>query len=197
MPNGARLIGDEMAQIQFFKVATLPGTLQPDSFYFVENGSYSESYLTNGAGVARSIGNSAMINALINEALASLPGTGAPILFVADIAARDALEPEGAIFVLVQDASADPTVESGAALYAWNPATSAWLKVAEYESMDVEINWDAINGRPTSTPAQIDTAVSQAHTHVNKSTLDKFSEESGLVRFGGQPIPAEWNGAAW
>lgn len=53
-----------------------------------------------------------MINALINEALASLPGTGAPILFVADIAARDALEPESAIFVLVQDASADPTVEA-------------------------------------------------------------------------------------
>lgn len=109
-----------MAQIRFFKVATLPGTLEPDSFYFVESGSYSESYLTNSAGVARSIGNSAMINALINEALASLPGTGAPILFVADIAARDALEPESAIFVLVQDASADPTVESGAALYAWN-----------------------------------------------------------------------------
>ncbi|TEJ51188.1 hypothetical protein IPC609_14785 [Pseudomonas aeruginosa] len=186
-----------MAQIRFFKVATLPGTLEPDSFYFVENGSYSESYLTNSAGVARSIGNSTMINALINEALSSLPGTGAPILFVADIAARDALEPEGAIFVLVQDASADPTVESGAALYAWNPATSAWLKVAEYESMDVELNWDAINGRPTSTPAQIDTAVSQAHTHANKSTLDKFGEESGLVRFNGQPIPAEWNGTAW
>ncbi|EKF3304737.1 hypothetical protein AB1935_004588 [Pseudomonas aeruginosa] len=186
-----------MAQIRFFKVATLPGTLEPDSFYFVENGSYSESYLTNSAGVARSIGNSAMINALINEALASLPGTVTPILFVADIAARDALEPEGAIFVLVQDASADPTVDAGAALYAWNPATSAWLKVAEYESMDVELNWDAINGRPTSTPAQIDTAVSQAHTHANKSTLDKFSEESGLVRFNGQPIPAEWNGTAW
>ncbi|MFU3311610.1 hypothetical protein ACM7MB_32660, partial [Pseudomonas aeruginosa] len=80
---------------------------------------------------------------------------------------------------------------------AWNPATSAWLKVAEYESMDVELNWDAINGRPTSTPAQIDTAVSQSHTHVNKSTLDKFGEESGLVRFNGQPIPAEWNGTAW
>lgn len=94
-----------MAQIRFFKVATLPGTLEPDSFYFVENSNFAESYLTNSAGVARSIGNSAMINALINEALASLPGTGAPILFVADIAARDALEPEGAIFVLVQDAA--------------------------------------------------------------------------------------------
>lgn len=73
MPNGARQIGDDMAQIRFFKVATLPGTLEPDSFYFVENGSYSESYLTNSAGVARSIGNSTMINALINEALSSLP----------------------------------------------------------------------------------------------------------------------------
>lgn len=64
--------------------------------------------------------------------------------------------------------------------------------------MDVELNWDAINGRPTSTPAQIDTAVSQSHTHTNKVTLDKFGEELGLsVLFNGQPILAEWNGTAW
>src|SRR5690606_1620244 len=116
-------------------------SLEADAFYYVENGTYAESYLTNAAGEARSIGNSAMINTLISEALAGLPSAGAPGLFVADIAARAALEPtlDQAVFVLVQDASADPTVTSGAALYAWNPATTTWLKVAEYESMDVTL----------------------------------------------------------
>lgn len=188
-----------MAELKFFKVSTLPGTLQPHAFYFVENGSYTESYLTNAAGDARSIGNSAMINALITAALSSLPSSGAPVLFAADIAARDALEPslEQAVFVLVQDASADPAVDAGAAMYAWNPSTETWLKVAEYESMDVELTWAAIAGRPASTPAQIDTAVSQSHTHANKATLDKFSEAGGLPRFNGAPIPGEWDGANW
>ncbi|MNG09211.1 hypothetical protein D3C84_926220 [compost metagenome] len=63
--------------------------------------------------------------------------------------------------------------------------------------MDVTLTWDAIQGRPTSTPAQIDSAVSQAHSHANKATLDKFSEAGGLVRYNGAPIPAEWAGTNW
>jgi hypothetical protein len=188
-----------MATIQFHKVSSLPGTLAADSFYFVLNGTYAEGYLTNSAGEARSIGNSSMINALIAEALSSLPSSGAPLLFVADIAARNALEEDltQAVFVLVQDATGDPTVTAGAALYAWNPATTSWVKVAEYESMDVTLTWSAIQGRPASSPAQIDSAVAATHSHTNKATLDKFSEAGGLVRFDGSPIPAEWNGANW
>ncbi|WP_165676576.1 hypothetical protein [Metapseudomonas otitidis] len=188
-----------MSTIQFHKVSSLPGTLAADAFYFVQNGTYAEGYLTNAAGEARAIGNSSMINALITDALSSLPSSGAPLVFVADIAARDALEGSltSAAFVLVQDATGDPTVTAGAALYAWNPSTTSWLKVAEYESMDVTLTWNAIQGRPTSTPAQIDSAVAASHSHANKATLDKFSESGGLLRFNGSPIPAEWNGSNW
>lgn len=188
-----------MALVKFYKVTSLPGTLEPDSLYFVLNSGYTESYLTNAAGEAKAIGNSAMINALIADALSSLPSSGAPVLYAADIAARDALEPslEQAVFVLVADASDDPTVDAGAAMYAWNPTSSTWIKVAEYESMDVEITWALITDGPSSTPAQIDSAVSASHSHANKATLDKFSESGGLVRFDGSPIPAEWDGANW
>jgi hypothetical protein len=188
-----------MADIKFFKVNTLPSTLQPDSFYYLLNGDYAESYLTNAAGEAKSLGNSVMINALISAALSSLPSSGAPVLYAADIAARDALEDDltQAVFVLVLDATGDPTVAAGAALYAWNPATSTWLKVAEYESMDLELTWDALTGKPLSTPAQIDSAVAASHSHANKATLDKFSEAGGLVRFSGSAIPAEWNTTNW
>lgn len=188
-----------MAQVQFFKVTSLPGTLQPDSFYYVANGTYAESYITDQAGVAKALGNSAMINALITAALSSLPSSGAPVLFAADIAARDALEPslEQAVFVLVQDASDDPTVTAGAALYAWNPSTSTWIKVAEYESMDVQLTWDAISSKPTSTPSQIDTAVSQSHSHANKTTLDKITADADGLLYDGQPVSARWKTLNW
>ncbi|USR38069.1 hypothetical protein L1F06_015470 [Ectopseudomonas hydrolytica] len=188
-----------MALIKYFKVSTLPGSLEPDSFYYVENGTYAESYLTNGAGVARAIGNSAMVNALINAALAELEVEANAVDIVADIAARDALIAtlERNAMILVVDASADPTVNAGSALYAYAHSTVQTYKIAEYESMDVVLEWSAIQNGPSSTPAQIDTAVSQSHTHANKATLDGFSESGGLLRYGGQPIPTEWDGVNW
>lgn len=56
-------------QVKFFKVTTLPAELQPDALYFVQNDNYAESYLTDQNGVAKSVGNSVMINALIAEAV--------------------------------------------------------------------------------------------------------------------------------
>ncbi|WP_263147918.1 hypothetical protein [Pseudomonas sp. RIT-PI-AD] len=187
-----------MADITFHKENSLPAQLQAGAFYFILNGAYAESYLTDANGVARLVGNSAMINALIAQALQSLPTSGAPVLYAVDIAERDALNPTEAVFVIVTDATADPTVERGAAMYAWNPATSAWLKIAEYESMDLQLTWTMLQGGPASTPAQIDDAVSKAHSHPNKPVLDKLSESAdGRLRFGGVPIPAEWDVANW
>lgn len=138
-----------MFSVIFHKVAALPGTLEPGAFYFVENGAFAEAYLTTQAGEPRAIGNSAMINALIAAALSEWPSGGAPVLFAADIAARDALAPElvQAALVRVQDASADPTIAAGGALYAWNPDTLAWIKLAEDESLDLGsmANQDANN----------------------------------------------------
>lgn len=60
-------------------------------------------------------------------------------VFAADIAARDALVLTKNTFVFVADASADATVDAGAALYFYNLATTSYTKVAEYESMDFTI----------------------------------------------------------
>lgn len=133
--------------------------LEFDLFYFVENGSYLEFYLMNSVGVVCLIGNSVMINVLINEVLVSLFGIGVLILFVVDIVVCDVLEFEGVIFVLVQDVSVDLIVEFGVVLYVWNLVISVWLKVVEYELMDVEINWDVINGCLMLMLVQIDIVV--------------------------------------
>src|SRR5690554_308214 len=188
-----------MALVKFYKVATLPGTLEPDSFYYVENGSYAESYLTNSSGVARAVGNSAMINALVADALAGWSGDASALDIVSDIAARDALTTtlDRNAMILVLDATGDPTVDDGSALYAYAAATETIYKIAEYESMDVVVQWASIQGGPSSTPAQIDTAVSQTHTHSNKAVLDKFTESEGQPQYNGQPIKSSWETANW
>lgn len=61
-------------------------------------------------------------------------------LYVADITARNALS--GSLtkssFVVVGDASGDPTVDAGSALYFFHfGEEEAWTKLAEYESMDL------------------------------------------------------------
>lgn len=58
--SGRRRIGN-MLNIHFYKVTSLPLVLEPNSFYYVENGDYAESYLTDNAGVAKKTGNTVMI----------------------------------------------------------------------------------------------------------------------------------------
>lgn len=55
-------------------------------------------------------------------------------------------------------------------------ATVGWTKVAEAESLDVVVNWANIVGKPNSTPAQIDQAVADDHTHSNKAALDQLAD---------------------
>lgn len=186
-------------RVKFYAVAALPGTLEPDSFYYVANGSVAESYLTDSAGNAKSVGNTVMINQLVANALADWEKTSNSMPIVADIAARDALilTLEKSSFILVLDASADPTVESGSALYAYDFETATVHKIAEYESMDLIIRWTDIQGRPESTPEQIDSTVGQAHTHNNKAVLDKFTEAGGVLLYGGEGIETQWATKDW
>lgn len=182
-----------MSQVQFFKVTTLPGTLQANSFYLVENGNYAETYVTNSAGVAKMVGNSVMINALIDAKVNTAVADMNLIEIVADITARDAfvVGKTRNLLILVTDASADATVDSGSALYSWAETGGVFTKLAEYESMDFAVSWANISGKPTSSPAQIDNAVSLAHSHTNKTQLDKIGENgNGNLTYNGTEVGA-------
>lgn len=189
-----------MALIRFHKVTTLPGTLEANSFYYVENGSFAESYLTNNAGVAKALGNTAMINSLIQAALNDYVSNANAIEIVTDIAARDALitSLDHNAMILVIDASADSTVDAGSALYAYSFDLDEIYKVAEYESMDVTIQWSSIQGKPASSAAAIDNSVSMAHTHANKAVLDALTDggANGLL-YNGQGISTQWATLNW
>lgn len=71
------------------------------------------------------------------------------IHMVEDIAGRDEM---GDLFVgktvYVKDATGDESVKRGGAYYIWDG--SAWLKTSESESLDVVLNWEAIEGKPTT-----------------------------------------------
>jgi hypothetical protein len=187
--------------LKFFKVTTLPGTLEGDAFYFVQNGSYSESYVTTSAGVAKAIGNSAMITSLAEAAVSAALATAAanPIEIVANIAARDAaIATMGRNqLYLVTDATGDGTVTAGAALYVHNEVAGTTTKIAEYESMDVTLTWAAISGKPSSAPSLIDDAVTKRHEHSNLTQLNKIGESGGKITYDGSLVGADWTTLNW
>lgn len=182
--------------LKFHKVNTLPGTLEADSFYYVLNGNYAESYLTNSTGVAKAVGNTAMINALIDARMAA----ASTLQQVATIVARNTAKASVTTntMYLVTDASGDTSVASGAALYFYNKTADTFTKVAEYESMDVVLQWANIQGKPNSTPAAIDTAVGNSHTHTNMTVLNNLSDSSGRLAYGGTVVGGgDWTTTNW
>lgn len=186
-----------MTALKFHKVTTLPGTLDGNALYFVQNGTFSETYVTNSAGVARAIGNSVMIQSIADARIALAMADLDVVQIVADITARNALTLTRNAMVLVLDATGDSTVASGAALYAFRESTTSWIKLAEYESMDVTLTWGAISGRPTSAVSLIDDAVTKRHTHANLAVLDDLGDAAGALTYGGDPVGASWSTLNW
>lgn len=87
--------------------------------------------------------------AYANNAVAMAVGAldlSSSAVYAADIAARDALTLTKNTFVMVADATADATVDTGAALYFYNLATTSYVKVAEYENMDLFPNQAVLQG---------------------------------------------------
>ena len=77
--------------------------------------------------------------------LSALPDTvRAGVTYVADIDARDELSAEQKkSLAFVIDATDDPTVTRGAAMYGWDETaesgSGAWVKIAEVESLDIDV----------------------------------------------------------
>lgn len=188
-----------MAVFNIFKETALPQTLEANSIYLIApaaNPTQLEIYVTGKTNdIVRRTINKNDVQLMID---ASISGSANSLLIVADIAARNALTLTSNAFVLVQDATADPTVTVGAALYVWKNDTTEWIKIAEYESMDVTIAWSDIQGKPNSNPSAIDSAVQKAHDHTNKTQLDKIGQDAnGNLTYSGAPVRISWDSAQW
>lgn len=184
-------------QMKVHKVNALPGSLEASALYLVKSADTGlfDLYVSSNDGTeARHIISKAEIQSLVNTAVA-----GASNIFVVpDIAARDALAPTVVTQAIVVDATDDTSVALGSATYVYDPVGDAWSKIAEHESMDVVLQWANIQGRPTSTAAEIDDAVSKRHSHANLVSLDKVGEDAGgLLQFNGDYVDPALRVAEW
>ena len=110
------------------------GKIDDGSLNVVDNGKIVESYLSD------------YIDPDTHKVLLSaLPDTvRAGVTYVADITARDELSDEQKkSLAFVIDATDDPTVTRGAAMYGWDATaeygSGAWVKIAEVESLDIDV----------------------------------------------------------
>ena len=180
--------------IKLTAVPTLP--CEGSAVFFVapqNKPTYIEIYVSNNAGTAlKRLLTDTDIQGLID---ASISGLAGEMPIVADIAARNALSPTSNTQVLVLDATGDPTVTSGAATYLYRVSTTSWIKLNEAESIDLVLQWANIQGKPTSSPTAIDTAVSNSHTHTNKTQLDKIGENAdGFLTYNNAFPKIGWEG---
>jgi hypothetical protein len=180
-------------------VPSLP--CDPNAVFFVAptlKPNYIEIYVSNNAGTAlKRLLTDADIQALID---ASISGLAGEMPIVADIAARNALSPTKNTQVLVLDATGDSTVASGAATYLYRVSTTSWIKLSEAESLDLILQWANIQGKPTSSPSAIDTAVGNSHAHNgNLTQLNKIGENAdGLFTYSNALPKIGWEGTiAW
>jgi hypothetical protein len=180
-------------------VPSLP--CDPNAVFFVAptlKPNYVEIYVSNNAGTAlKRLLTDADIQALID---ASISGLAGEMPIVADIAARNALSPTKNTQVLVLDATGDSTVASGAATYLYRVSTTSWIKLSEAESLDLILQWANIQGKPTSSPSAIDTAVGNSHVHnSNLTQLNKIGENADALFTYNNALPKiGWEGTiAW
>jgi hypothetical protein len=104
---------------------------------------------------------------------------------------------DSGVMCWVRDPSADtaniPSGNNAPAQYLWTevaPDVFGWEFLFQAGESDLVINWEDINGAPDSTPAEIDQAVEDSHTHDNKAVLDGLDEDSatGDLTYKGNPI---------
>lgn len=188
-----------MERIKISKETAVPtgAAIEADTLYLVSTAdpSIMECYMSNNAGTAlRRLINEVDVQALIN---ASLAGVSA-VEIVDDIAARDALSLSSNAMVIVEDASADPTVDSGAALYGYDVSLDSYRKLSEFESLDVVLDWNNIQNRPNSTTAQIDAAVANSHSHANQTQLDLIGQDGdGDITYNNVKVANTYTNTDW
>ena len=183
------------------KLTALPatGSRTAHSIYLIGppgDPDHCEMYVTGSdpATIKRLI-NKADVDALIAAAVASASGSNS--FFADTIAARNAITPKkNAMTVHVVDATGDTTVKSGGATYMWRASNSSWVKISEFESMD--ITWAGITGGPAASPTNIDDAVNKRHAHTNMTQLNKVGEDgAGNLTYGGNLPKTAWSGVDW
>lgn len=167
------------------RVVALPQVLETNTMYIVKQPGSAEVQLTFVGTTADAIGHTlthSSVETMISAALAGV----ASVYVVANIAAMNALTPQANSVCYVKNTTGDPLATGGAGAYVWSTVDALWLPLPG--TLKKEITWNEITGKPTSSPAQIDQAVLERHTHANMATLDLLSDDGGKLAYRGEPV---------
>lgn len=101
------------------------------------------------------------------------------------------LDSDKGAFAWCDDATADPTVNEGGALYRIKPDGSI-MKILETESMDQifsgDVPWVRIINKPESSVLDIDQAVNDMHTHKNLGLLELFTADKNGIKYNSYDV---------
>lgn len=167
---------DARPPIRFAKVTEIPVPVEPNMIYAVTEPQsglmtlWMSNYFGSGT---RMLPSGYHVLQMVNEAINQFNN-----IQVVDTYDQLASFTNKLNVVLVRDATLDPSVNSGSALYLYNKPEARWIKVTEFESMDVVYRWEDIQGKPVSSAANIDSMVFQRHSHDNLEQLSKIGEDA-------------------
>lgn len=114
--------------------------------------------------------------------------TNQELFVVNDIAERDAVDSERNFLVFVLDATADPNLGGGEALYFYIASLVKFVCIYQSKQIQRELDWSKLVNGPNSSPSQIDDAVRNTHTHENKNVLDGLGTEDDLLTYKGKLV---------
>lgn len=156
---------------QIVRVRQLPGVTQPNTMYVVRETDHDDVVLHFTGATGVEIGST-----ISKSEVASMIQSGTSV--VSDIVVVETYQDMKNLVlfrntvIYVDDATGDPGVHLGSAVYIYDKVKAQYNRLSKSETA---VSWNGIDGGPTSSPSAIDQAVARSHIHANKPVLDKFS----------------------
>lgn len=184
-----------MSKFKIVRVNNLPTTYTPSTMYILKKSEsgFAEVYYTNNDGTALVPG---ITEQFITDKFVSLLASGlGQVNIVETIEDRNSISKNGNCLIMVIDSRGDEYGSNGTVLYLYHSATLKYYRISVFNSYGDgsqtgsggASNWEELLGRPLSAPAQIDEAVNMAHSHDNKSSLDRIGVTSdGILTVDGR-----------
>lgn len=175
-----------MSTLKINRVLALPEILEAHSLYIVKSNQSGIAELVFTTEQAEPL--KVIDTAFVETMIAGVVTKASSIEVVNTITDRDALVLENDATVYVLDATEDPSINSGSALYLYKKDAEAYTLVSGTGTASVDFDWNNLTGRPTSTAAAIDNAVENSHTHANSEALNEIQDIEGVLHYKGLPI---------
>lgn len=160
------------------RVNQVPTVREANTMYIVKAPGALEADLVF-TGSDPTIEASTISRAAINTIVGDKVDASTSIYFQPTYAQMLANPPKANALIYVADTTGDPTAVTPTRVYLYQSVIRQFMGFPNSGGGGTgTVSWDAVLGRPTATPAQIDQAVAQSHAHANQQTLNQLGENA-------------------